>query len=668
MIIESVTLNNYRQYRKKVTFKLGVGASKNINVIIGSNGAGKTNLSNAIQWCFYGKEPSLKEGVGFGILNMAEFTSMEEGSHADVSVEVVISHNNEKYTIIRTKTIEKNQNKPEALPFEGMGAQEDGSRLQAYFAGTAKSKPSLDTRFPTTLINILAPAKISEYFFFDGEKLDKYFADSQNLKIRESIFQISQLDLLANIEERLNSIIRDYRKDARGITPELDKIESDIANLERKLDDNKRVTLEKKGVLDKLRLEKVKLLNRYRELGGESAEKILERNEEIEKDIENTRMQLEEKENEKLDILITDGYLYYSINAFKYSLKLFDKAEKDGIIPPIIDPNFIKKLLDSGICICHSDISLKNKNKEARKYVVELYNKYSSGLGSLAIELMQKQIDMSHIIKSKLKLRFDTIKILNNSIQEFNGKIEHLNKELNDNKSKIVRGAEKEKMKNFKSNILDLENKIDELIGELAVLKVKKDELTSEYKDKKDNFEKQAKKEKKGQEINKVINFCDSAVKCASMIKTKILDEIRQEITKETAAHYKELHWKKDEIVDIVIDDNYKIYALQNKFDKFGTFAAGERAMLAMSFLIALNHVSGFNVPIIMDTALGRIGSLPRRQFSQNIAKYLKDNQIILLFTETEYSSEVREKLKSSINREYQIKLSSPLEANIIEK
>jgi len=308
MIIESVTLNNYRQYRKKVTFKLGVSASKNINVIIGSNGAGKTNLSNAIQWCFYGKEPSLKEGIGFGILNMAEFTSLEEGTHIDISVEVEISHNNERYTIIRTKIIEKNGNKQDLLPFEGQGAQEDGSRLQAYFAGTAGSKPSLDTNFPATLINILAPEKISEYFFFDGEKLDKYFADSQNLKIQESIFQISQLDLLANIEDRLNNAIRDYRQEARGITPELDKIESDIADLERKLDDNKRITLEKRSSLDKLKSKKKELLNKYRELGGENAKKIIERNTELEEEIKNTAIQLEEKNNEKMDILLTNGY------------------------------------------------------------------------------------------------------------------------------------------------------------------------------------------------------------------------------------------------------------------------------------------------------------------------------------------------------------------------
>jgi len=665
MIIESVTLKNYRQYRKKITIDLSISSQKNINVIIGSNGAGKTNLSNAIQWCLYGKEPSLKEGVGFGILNMVEFDSLKEGEMAEVLVEVVISYNNERYSIRRTQTIQKNKGKQEVIPIDD--GEPDGSKLKAYFHGTVKIKPSIDPDFPGTLINILAPEKISDYFFFDGEKLDKYFADSPMTRIQEAIFQISQLDLLAKIEDRLNNVIKDYRDEAKGIMPELANIEGEIRSIGQKLDENKIEITNKEVILDKLRKEKKELLMKYAEFGGENAKKILIKNEEIEKEMEQNENDLMEKENEKINCLVNNGYLFFAMDALQYSLKLFTKARKDGIFPPNIDPKFVQELLDEGYCICKTGISAKNKNKEPRKNVEELFKKISTGLGSRAGELMEKETDISHIKDSKLKFFINEIKTINKSIQDYTVSIDRLKKELENNKSLIKRGAELSKIENFESTINKLDYEIEALVGAIAVLKAQKTELDSELKGEKEEFKKQADKEDKGKKINNFIHFCEEAVKQASGIKSTILNEIRQEISDETEKHYKELHWKKEKI-NILINEDYKIFALQNGHDKFGSFAAGERALLAMSFLIALNHVSGFNVPIIMDTALGRISTEPRKQFSENITNYLKENQIILLFTESEFSPEVKKNLMPFINHQYVIKLQSPLEADFVEK
>ncbi len=71
--------------------------------------------------------------------------------------------------------------------------------------------------------------------------------------------------------------------------------------------------------------------------------------------------------------------------------------------------------------------------------------------------------------------------------------------------------------------------------------------------------------------------------------------------------------------------------------------------------MAALNSVSGFNVPIIIDTPLGRISKEPKESIARNLPNYLKDKQVTLLVTEEEYTPEVRERLAKRVSEEYLI-------------
>ena len=55
MKIDFIKLENYRQY-KDLKIEFSTSENQNLTIIQGANGAGKTNLLNAITWCLYGKE------------------------------------------------------------------------------------------------------------------------------------------------------------------------------------------------------------------------------------------------------------------------------------------------------------------------------------------------------------------------------------------------------------------------------------------------------------------------------------------------------------------------------------------------------------------------------------------------------------------------------------
>ncbi|MEM4736472.1 MAG: hypothetical protein QXD41_01230, partial [Nitrososphaeria archaeon] len=67
----------------------------------------------------------------------------------------------------------------------------------------------------------------------------------------------------------------------------------------------------------------------------------------------------------------------------------------------------------------------------------------------------------------------------------------------------------------------------------------------------------------------------------------------------------------------------------------------------------ALNSVSGFDVPIVIDTPLARISSEPSRSIARNLPNYLQGKQVTLLVTEKEYSPEVRKELSSTVGKTY---------------
>ena len=55
MLLESIKLENFRQFRNEsIDFAQGVDG-KNVTIIIGENGTGKTTFAQAFFWCMYGE-------------------------------------------------------------------------------------------------------------------------------------------------------------------------------------------------------------------------------------------------------------------------------------------------------------------------------------------------------------------------------------------------------------------------------------------------------------------------------------------------------------------------------------------------------------------------------------------------------------------------------------
>ena len=239
-IIE-IEIENYRQYHGKQLVKFP-DRSEGFSVIIGDNGAGKSNILNAINWCFYQTEPHQKKNKGKYIINQQYIEDLENGKTGTMSVKVKIKIDDTEYHISRILTITKNEFQYEtrldgkALEIENVDGYllprgTDVQQSQSTFEIMKKDKHEsnffpIEGRAPTKMNEIL-PEILSPYFLLDGEYLENFWDDLSRVKI--GVEQISQLNLLAISSEHLSefktSIPKIGSRNIDSLTTEINTLE-----------------------------------------------------------------------------------------------------------------------------------------------------------------------------------------------------------------------------------------------------------------------------------------------------------------------------------------------------------------------------------------------------------------------------------------------------------
>lgn len=164
MLLKSITLENFRQFRhESIDFAQGENG-KNVTIIIGENGTGKTTFAQAFFWCMYGET----EFSDKNMLNKLVANEMKPGQECKVQVTLELRHGNVSYTLMREQTYRKdysNHVKGDNTVFDIAVKDENGN--------TSFVKK---TQCESEVKGIL-PKELSRYFFFDGERIEKMSKD-----------------------------------------------------------------------------------------------------------------------------------------------------------------------------------------------------------------------------------------------------------------------------------------------------------------------------------------------------------------------------------------------------------------------------------------------------------------------------------------------------------
>lgn len=195
MIIKSITLKNFRQFID-TTIEFATNAEKNITVVMGDNGTGKTTLAQAFQWALYG-------GTSFQIrevINRVVREQMTMGQPKTVSVSIEICYNEREYSIKRSVTYKKDGQ---------LKLQEDDHKFTISTIDENGELHYFDEGKRNYMIKQFLPKDLSKFFFFDGERIEEMSREIQTGKsddFKEAVYSLVGLRATQNAMGHLKSV------------------------------------------------------------------------------------------------------------------------------------------------------------------------------------------------------------------------------------------------------------------------------------------------------------------------------------------------------------------------------------------------------------------------------------------------------------------------------
>jgi DNA sulfur modification protein DndD len=651
-------MKNFRQYRDtKIEFARSSQA--NFTMIQGANGAGKTNILNAITWCLFGKEYHMDSKYkGLPCVNVAALDEKKRDI-IEMSVDMqFIDDNGKKILISRSQSYRESDGKLIELP--GAHAPPcimfQGERDWGYpqYAGEAQFR-----------IDSLIPEDVEEYFFFDGERMDAYFRVKSGTQIRDAVFQISQLGLFETLIEHLRRRKNEFVKQTKGLSPEVESLREELDIHTRSLNVDKEHLEELKRKRDEAANLESEFSQKLQDSSSEIIRRLEEQRKEIDEDIGRLQDDIKDLEDDRIKILHKTMPIIFTYNPLMTMTSLIDGRKEAGLIPPMYKTIFIKNLLKKGKCICKSDISNKDEYSLSRRKNVEAFLQEGE-LSELSNELIESNVRIQEML-ARIEDFPDEIRTLErklNSLQEdkskLNAKLNAISQEIKQTDIEEIRSWEKQKQEaaqqrdSLNIQIGKEQHIITQREGRIRFCEIK--------------LKQELKKEEKYSNLERLLAFCDESIRCAEETKDAIMKEVKAQVEKKASDQFLALIWKKNTYKGVVIDDDYNISVpYVDGREALGTLSAGERQVCALSFMAALNSVSGFKVPIIIDTPLARISREPRKNIAENLPNYLSGTQVTLLVTEEEYTKEVREALSKKVGKSYIINFQDQREGKTAE-
>lgn len=645
MFIEKVTIQNFRVYKGVNEIKLSTKTERNVSIVSGNNGFGKTSFLTSLVWCMYGKlmadvddryRKEIYESGGYKrycekILNLSAAETEDSFSVSITFTKLFIPSIPCDYVqIIRTCNVKNQQEEVEVLI--------DG-------------KPNELTREvgPEIFINdFILPKEIAKFFFFDAEKIVS-LAEIRSTDEKKNLSQAygevlgikKYLDLKDNLENlrirlRKKSSDKSDRDRLDKLKKQLDQAEKLLAHTEEMIQEKKEELSAKRAKSDKLQeqliregtsltLDDLRDYKSMKEHLGTEVAKIKTRFKDL---IElapfaiaankflavKKQLKIEEDNNNKD---VSEEFLQKKLIGIKKELRKHRKTlalnpAKEGKLFEIIKTTLLpEKKKDTKILL---DFTPENQNR-FNAIFDNLKNSYSRNFKQLVSDLKKQQSAYNIIIRklqdAESKENDPVIKAIREDKTRWDQEIRSIENTL------IELQAKKMHLQNEHSNLL---RQISELTKKVSVEEIDK-----------------AKDETAARLIAELEEFIFKLkMKKKASLEANIQNELNKLMHKSKFVNKVEVIIEGD-LIDIELYDGRS-----HLIDKEG-LSKGEQQLYATALLRALVQESNIHFPVFIDSPLQKFD----KKHAKNIIKDFYPNvssQVILFplldkeLNETEYN------------------------------
>lgn len=349
MLIKSIELYNFRQFKGKQKLTFSCDPEKNVTILLGDNTLGKTTILQAFNWCLYGKAVFPKDSNPDFLLNY-EIAQEYAGIHqtCNVYVEIVLEHNGLEY-IIRRK-------QPYANPYSDVwNGLESSIEISWNENGISKTvTPGSERR----VINTILPESLSEYFFFDTERVSDIGTKKD---LAEAVHGLLGLAPVKNARNHLGS--RTNKSTVLGKWDnELDKSGDEKAgNAIKKINENNAKLDELKQLINNAEMQIEDLKKQKEEIDqkirdNQDTAELQKCKENYEKELEEKKNELENNNREFKDYFGKKYINYLAVPLYDEALELLKKSNVDDKGIRDMTATSIYDIIARGRCICGAEI------------------------------------------------------------------------------------------------------------------------------------------------------------------------------------------------------------------------------------------------------------------------------------------------------------------------
>ncbi|MBQ6063074.1 MAG: AAA family ATPase [Prevotella sp.] len=648
MRIESIEIQNFRQYRN-LSFKFPHSNGENdLHIIFANNGVGKTNVLNAITWCLYDTEMHLGDkNTALAILNNQKVqelrTHLPEGGSVigEAIVKITFSSDDASEKILFQRVGKFN------VTTDAVISVDTKFTIMHFINGEWNSIESEEETLSLVKRNV--PEEIHEYIFFDGEHLENYFRAGQSDNIKNGIEELTQAVIIEKAEAAFNNyltgvlnpqIANSSVKDISTAQKELDKIQEAIDACSTSIEamttqihhcDDEISTLDS-------------IISGHIHVSEKTS-----RLKEVEGLIDSLKADIAKKKSEMM-VFVREYVQYFALYpAIKNLYTYIQEQDKHGKLPPRIDKFLLQAIEEHKHClICDQDLSDHSYSfiQELRKEL-EVSSETSALLNKSVVVLRQYIDKLSHYQERRIAL-MEEEKALRKQYTEYLEEEKQLNIYLMNipNTEAVTKAIEDKK---------EYRKKRDDIVAKKGVEEEHKKELDNKFYNQSKLLKSLIEKNKQLEKINQQAEYCKVCRNVLKETRLDLLEESRREMEQETFDTFSRLLWKKDAFSKVEILEDYT-FRLLDKYGSqtLGSCSAAERALLALSFTLALQKVSMHDSLLFIDTPIGRVDQDNRLNFVNTLCEIAKSKQVILTFTPVEYDDKVAAALQgqyASFNR-----------------
>ena len=646
MILKRMTLNNFRQFWGCQFLEFtSQDDGKNVTVIYGANGKGKTSLYRALMFCLYGiKKLSQDPQEGDRDINLVNKVALDEAAErgedvVKAIVEIEFMHENRNYVLKREilgykKEDEEYEQSGEVLLTE---TKEDGN-----------TEIIKDYDHISTKINSILDERVREYFLFDGEKIEKLtrIAREQKKEIETGIKNLLQIDRLSIAIQGINKLLKNIEKKLRNkSTGEYQKKLIELKEKENEKEELERDIEKSCAEIAEAENQQKKLDRKLKEFEG--IKDLLQKREETQRKLDMTQDSLKKLLDEMKNKNKYIGLLLIE-NEMEEVDKLIGIKIRNKEIPPQIREDLVNKILQDMKCaVCNRPIE---KHSDSYNHVLEWKSKMvGEEIESELIETWRKieglKISTEHTVS---EVKNDLLNHRNKieDIEKYQQILKHISDEIGDQK--------------IDEKIPELEKLREETVKKIAIQEKRVETASKglrivddEIKNLKKIIEDLEQKETFKNVLSKRRQLISDAKDALEDVFNDFTDEIRGKIGEIATEIFHNLidEEGKKTFKKIKVMEDYSLQLIDWRDKPFlSNISAGQRQITSISFITALARLAGkkdiLEIPLFMDTPFGRLSGEHR----DNLIEYLPGltRQWILLATDTEFGKEEAEKLRST--------------------